>query len=528
MRHIIHSAKSNLRHRKLEKHTLVSQGAQDRADNPIYKCRTQKPTAPSHKDESSTASRELLLSVEQSRFTAIRTLTTDIMRSVLDAAFAGGVHLAYSDNSFRHFDGKRWSTLSEVELGRVILHHLPVDVSNAGRRIREVSDLLKMHRAIGPSPSRFDEPLAIVNVANGELWIAPDGSVEHRPHDPASNQDYCLDVIYDPAAICPLYDRALTEIFSASTSPAALVAFWHEFTGYILQPSRPDARIFVGCGQGNDGKSALVGLFVHLLGRDRVAALPVGELATNRFMLGHLADKSLFLDDDVAVGTVLPDGLLKTISEAKVVTGEAKNRDPFEFQVRAVPMLLCNAVPHLRDTSYGFNRRLTVIPFERRFTAAEADRTLFPRIRAAELPGVLNRALKGLQRVARRGWKFDPPEAVARATEEWWAEATRSSSTGSDAVQRGKRAVRGLRLPPRLSGTSSYSASADGRATPDSLPASGAHVRVTVALPQTGEGCAVKVMTSGATAEVCIEGEAARGRAPGSSVLLDGQAAGSR
>lgn len=413
---------------------------------------------------------------------------------VLDNAFAGGAHLAYANGGFRRFSGTHWLTLSDAELGGVILQHLPTGAGRgrqgARATIREVTDLLKMHQATGPDRSHLNEPLPVINVANGELWIMPNGPVELRPHDPASGLRYCLDVVYDPKATCPLYDRTLSEIFSASTAPAALVAFWHEFTGYVLQPARPNARIFVGWGKGNDGKTALAGLLVRLLGRERVAGMPVGELASNRFMLSHLAGKVLFLDDDVAVGTILPDGMLKTISEAKIVTGEPKHRDAFEFRVGAPPLLLCNVVPYLRDTSHGFRRRLTVIPFERQFTSVEADLTLFPRI-WEERSGVLNRALEGLQRVIGRAWKFDLPVAVNRASEAWWAEATGVTSAlgqaarpGSSITAKGHKPTSNMRQPLTASRTK-------GRMGARAAEKSGTTIQINVST-QRGD-CAVKV-----------------------------------
>lgn len=351
-----------------------------------------------------------------------------LMHFVLDAIYEGGAHLAYTDTSFWHFDRTHWGLLSEKELGREILAHLASAAKRGGRQarglIREVIELLKMQQATGADRARLGDPLPVINVANGELWIGDDGSIELRPHNPASGLRYCLDVVYDPTAVCPLYDRALVEIFALSENPTVLVEHWHEIMGYTAQPARPDARIFVGWGRGNDGKTALAGLLIRLLGRDRVASMPVERLAANPFMLGHLADKTLFLDDDVTVGTILPDGLLKKISEDKVVTGEPKHRDAFEFRVRTVPMLLCNEAPHLHDTSHGFRRRIFVIPFDRCFEDAEADRTLFTRIWAEERSGVLNRSLAGLRRVVQRGWKFAPSDVVVRATEAWWAEAT--------------------------------------------------------------------------------------------------------
>jgi hypothetical protein len=56
--------------------------------------------------------------------------------------------------------------------------------------------------------------------------------------------------------------------------------------------------------------------------------------------------------------TRLPDGLLKTISDAKTITGEVKFKPQFNFVVRTVPMLLCNNVPSIADLSYGMLRRI--------------------------------------------------------------------------------------------------------------------------------------------------------------------------
>lgn len=443
--------------------------------------------------------------------TAVRMSVIELVTTVLDVAFASGAHLTCNDGAFSRFIGTHWVALSDAELGGIILHHLPAQDSRVrqGARsvIREVIDVLKMRQATRTDRSHLDKPLPIINVANGELWITPDGSVERRPHNPASRLRYCLDVAYDPKAACPLYDRTLQEVFSASTAPAALVDFWHEFAGYDLQPARPDARIFVGWGKGNDGKTSLAGLLVRLLGQERVAAMPVGELASNRFMRSHLADKALFLDDDVAGGTILPDRLLKTISEAKVITGEPKHRGAFEFRVGALPLLLCNDVPHLRDTSDGFRRRLTVIPFERQFTSAEADRTLFHRIWETERSGVLNRALEGLQRVIRRGWKFDLPEAVNRASAAWWAAATGMSSAIASPP---RRSIKGTRRPRKPDIATSKPGKSLGEAREISLVGAdqGADdLSINVELPAAGKGYAVQVRVGAASVAVRVIGE---------------------
>jgi P4 family phage/plasmid primase-like protien len=139
--------------------------------------------------------------------------------------------------------------------------------------------------------------------------------------------------------------------------------------------------------------------------------------------MGSLFGKLLFVDDDVRAGIKLPDGMLKTVSEAKTVTGELKFKSPFNFIVRTVPILLCNNVPSLADLSHGMLRRLMVIPFERTFTDEDKDATLFDRIWANELAGVLNRALQGLQRLVRRESQFALPSDVKAATQRFIRDA---------------------------------------------------------------------------------------------------------
>jgi putative DNA primase/helicase len=71
-------------------------------------------------------------------------------------------------------------------------------------------------------------PPPVINCANAEVWISPDGTVDLRPHRPESHLRHCLDVTYDPEATCPTYDRAVREIFAKADNPKAMVRHWNE------------------------------------------------------------------------------------------------------------------------------------------------------------------------------------------------------------------------------------------------------------------------------------------------------------
>ena len=84
--------------------------------------------------------------------------------------------------------------------------------------------------------------------------------------------------------------------------------------------------------------------------------------------------------------------------------------------------MAANSYPQTSDISEGMRRRLQVVPFDRNFSEAEADPTLFLKIWQNELPGVANRAIQGLKRLRERGC-FKVPADCERAKEEFLAQA---------------------------------------------------------------------------------------------------------
>jgi putative DNA primase/helicase len=347
-----------------------------------------------------------------------------LVATVLEQRFDGGKHLMLgTDTRFWHYDGRVWHPVQDQWISGKVLQTIqanPVKGQKTAPLLGQVLTLLKANLAAKEDALHLSaNPLPVINCANGELWIGADGSVDLRPHEPASYLRHCLDVAYDPSAHCPEYDRALRGIFSAAKKPEVMIRHWHELVGYIIQPRRHIPIIPVLFGRGDNGKTKLMHTVMQLLGPALVQAQRVEDLDKSRFAMGSLFGKYLFVDDDVRAGTRLPDGILKTVSEAKEVTGELKFGPVFNFTVRAVPVLLCNNIPSLIDLSHGMLRRLMVIPFDRTFTEADKDPDLFDRIWANELPGVLNRALEGYRRLLLRGSNFKVPGAVKAATTRW-------------------------------------------------------------------------------------------------------------
>ncbi len=325
---------------------------------------------------------------------------------------------------WRYADGYWQRVDDEQVLGRLIETAQDVvdPVDAAAGAIGEQA-LKYLRGKLAPEGYRLrltDEPRPVINVKNGELWLDPEGTPTLRPHDPKSYLTYRLDVTFDPEATCLRYDEAVRGIFARSADPEEMVRHFNEFFGYAIQPGREIAAYFIMRGMGANGKSSLLGTVQRLMGPTAVLSTRIGEVERNPFSIANLAGRLLLLDEDVATGTKLPDGLMKKISERKPMTGEYKYGASFQFVSVALPVLLCNNYPNVSDLSYGMRRRAHIIPFDRTFSTEEMDPSLFRGIWEHELPGVLNRAIDGLKGLRKRG-AFQPPEDCLRAQKDWLA-----------------------------------------------------------------------------------------------------------
>lgn len=344
-----------------------------------------------------------------------------LAKELLNRDFASGAHLRFErDGNFYLFCGTHWSPIAEDDLLRRINGIIRAGHPSQRKRMvaaaNETLALLRIEVGSQHDALHFvTAPPPVINVLNGEVWLLPDGSHELRPHSPATGSRHVLEVAYDPKAECPIYDGALKQILSKHSNPDRVARVLHQLIAYIIQPDRPRAIIVVFVGGGGNGKSKLAQTIAKLLGPNTVYSGDVTRLESSPFGIGGLANKLLFLDDDVKAGAKLPDGVLKKLSEGKEVTGERKHKDPFNFINRAIPMLLFNNVPAISDLSEGIRRRLMVFQFDRRFQANEQDVTLFDRIWDKELPGILNHALRGWQQFVSNGHKFSESKDLEKA-----------------------------------------------------------------------------------------------------------------
>lgn len=327
------------------------------------------------------------------------------------------------DKCFWTYKGNKWVILQDEEIRKLMIPICNELVKKSGGT---VSTLLNSAMNIFDSYIYQEEdllnfksePKQVFNFLNCSVWINEKFELEIKPHKYSDYLRYSVNANYSPKAECPKFKRAVLEMFSKSSNPKEMYRHLLEVIAYICMPYRGIASIFLFYGNGNDGKGTIISIIRKIIGDEQIFSDKIQNFDKSVFGTGALLGKLLYLDDDVSKGIYLDDGLIKKISEEKLLSGQKKYKDFFELTSRVVPVMLANNHPRVKDLSNGFKRRAHVIPFNRQFTEDEAKRGLFDKIWQEESSGILNEVITSYINLRKRG-KFLMPQDCLDATNEW-------------------------------------------------------------------------------------------------------------
>jgi P4 family phage/plasmid primase-like protien len=248
-----------------------------------------------------------------------------------------------------------------------------------------------------------------INVQNGRLkWK----TLELEPHTPTVFTTVQLSLAYDENAKCEAFDNYL-----ASTFDADVVPLIEEILGWCLVPDRRFEQAVMLTGEGENGKSVFLDLLSYLLGEANVSNVALQDLEENRFKAAQLYGKLANVFADLDARGLQSSSMFKTLTTGDPIDAERKHCDPFRFRSYAKLLFSANRIPPSRDRTHAFYRRWLIIPFTRTFNGEGGnpapDKGLRDKLKA-ELPGIFNRALQGLQRLTSNE-AFTQPKSVIEA-----------------------------------------------------------------------------------------------------------------
>lgn len=249
----------------------------------------------------------------------------------------------------------------------------------------------------------------IINVKNGRLNLKTGELLSHTPEAFDFQQ---VNAVYNPKAYYGPLDNMLMRVFCGDYQ---LYNLFEEILGYCLIKNCRMQKIVIFFGDGNNGKSTLLRLICSFIGFNNYSTLSLQDLETT-FRPAELENKLVNLGDDIPVTTIKDSSRLKSISSGEQVTVERKNKDPFMLKNYATLLFTTNKMPKVNDKSYGFYRRLILVPLDAKFAASDPDYDpdIAQKIVSEQsLSYLLNMAVRGLRRLLKKG--FTQSDIVEKA-----------------------------------------------------------------------------------------------------------------
>lgn len=256
-----------------------------------------------------------------------------------------------------------------------------------------------------------------LNLSNGVLDLT---TLQLRPHSQDDHFTYCLPYGYDAGAVCPRFERFVSEVFvkeNTLETDDELCTLYQESLGYALTNDTKHETMFWFSGDGGNGKTVAITIIQKLLGPlcFSVSFEEMGK--AGNYDLAEVTGKRVIFSTESERGGKLAEGHIKRIVSGERINTRPIYGSPFEFQSTAKIFWAMNDLPVIKDTSNGVWRRLKLFPFLRTFTSKDKDPDLIPKLEA-ELSGILNFALTGLKNLRGRG-HFSESKAVTAAVEEY-------------------------------------------------------------------------------------------------------------
>jgi putative DNA primase/helicase len=284
--------------------------------------------------------------------------------------------------------------------------------SESRQKLEACLALAQNEHPIADSGMNWDADPYLLGVSNGVLDLR---TGHLRPGSPEDRITMRLTVEYDPTAESPRWDQFLHQVFQCD---GELIEFVQRAVGYSLTGSVREQVLFLCNGSGANGKSVFLATLRHLTG-DYAWNIPftVLELQQRPSLTNDLAamvGKRLVTSSETNESTRLNEARIKALTGGDPITARFLYSESFTFDPVAKFWLAVNHLPLVRDDTYGFWRRVLVLPFRQRFSGKDADPDLAHKLHA-ELSGILAWAVQGAL-----NWRvvgLSPPDAVKVATE---------------------------------------------------------------------------------------------------------------
>lgn len=232
-------------------------------------------------------------------------------------------------------------------------------------------------------------------------------------------EDNVLAVDWVDNADCPTWDKTIESLMSHIDDKERgrvilLLEEWMASTLYRHRRPRAMSKCLFLYGERRTGKSTILDVPRQIFGEKLATAIDLQEL--NGFGAQALMGKAVWLSDEIKVGTVMNDSIIKRIITNEPLSIKVKFEKPFEGRLNLTVGLAGNSLPKIDDTSDAVYDRTLFVPMDTVIDYSNEDHSLKDRL-DAELSGILQRLVSRLQSLKARGFYDVPPCLIAKQEE---------------------------------------------------------------------------------------------------------------
>ena len=210
------------------------------------------------------------------------------------------------------------------------------------------------------------EDASLIAFENGLYNIVDDSFVEFTPEHIITNK---IRWKYNPETYSELADKTLNKIACNDPQIRALL---EEAIGYCFYRRNELGKAFILTGDKSNGKSTFLSMVQCLLGDENISSLDLKELG-DRFKTAEMFGKLANIGDDIGDEFIANPAIFKKLVTGERVSAERKGQNPFEFNNYSKLLFSANNIPRIKDKTGAVQRRLTIIPFDARFSADDPD-----------------------------------------------------------------------------------------------------------------------------------------------------------
>ncbi len=263
-----------------------------------------------------------------------------------------------------------------------------------------------------------DRSIVLINLRNGTFEISPNLTQLRSPNR-KDFLTYQLPFEYKPDAKATRWQAFLNEVQPELDRQKILA----EYMGYIFisQKVLKLEKALLLYGTGANGKSVFFEVVTALLGTQNVSNFSLQNLTNdNGYYRAKLANKLVNYASEI--NGSLDAAIFKQLVSGEPVDARLPYGEPLIISEYAKLIFNCNGLPKDVEQTNAYFRRFLIVPFEVTIPEDKQDKELAKKIIQAELSGVFNWVLQGLERLLQQK-NFTYSEAVQKQVERYKLES---------------------------------------------------------------------------------------------------------